>query len=108
MEALNSPPAIQFQCANDHLCQAHNRDSKPTNSCNSSDVVASDGVASESKDAGTADTTRPAGQTSCNVIEVGEDGLLRQCGKLCRNASALSDHKKRHRKRKPLDVEHNE
>ncbi len=65
----------------------------PLNSCNSLEGVASDGVALNSVDAGVASTTAPAGKATCNVIVVEEDGQLRQCWKVCKNARALYTHK---------------
>ncbi|WP_448215903.1 hypothetical protein [Endozoicomonas sp. 2B-B] len=65
------------------------------------DVVASDGVASDGvflnlMGAGSADPTHLAGQTKCNEIVSGEDGQQRQCGKVCKNARALSSHRSKY------------
>ncbi|WOG29524.1 hypothetical protein [Endozoicomonas sp. 8E] len=61
--------------------------------CNLIDGVASDRVALDSIAAGTANTIDPDWQATCNVILVGEDGQLRQCGKVYKNAKVLSNHK---------------
>ncbi|WOG26931.1 hypothetical protein [Endozoicomonas sp. 8E] len=58
-----------------------------------SDGVASDGVAFDSMVTGAADATSPAQQATCNVIVFGEDGLLRQCGKVYKNKKILLSHK---------------
>ncbi len=58
------------------------------------DGVALDGVASDSMAAGTANTIDPDWQVTCNVILVGEDGQLRQCGKVLKNNKALLSHKR--------------
>ncbi|WP_257255157.1 MULTISPECIES: hypothetical protein [unclassified Endozoicomonas] len=36
---------------------------------------------------------------------IGEGVQLQQCGKVCKNAKAHWEHKRRHRKRKPVDVD---
>ncbi|WOG26944.1 hypothetical protein [Endozoicomonas sp. 8E] len=58
--------------------------------CNSKD-----GLASVSEDTGEAHTTDTAGQTTCNVIVPGKNGQQRPCGKVCKNARALSVHKRK-------------
>ncbi|WP_422132434.1 hypothetical protein [Endozoicomonas sp. ALD040] len=64
--------------------------SDPSNSVNG---VASDGVILNSIAEVAADSTSPAGQITCNVIVLGKDGLLQQCGRAFKNAKVLSVHK---------------
>ncbi|WOG26956.1 hypothetical protein [Endozoicomonas sp. 8E] len=45
-----------------------------------------------------------SGQKTCYVTVVGEDGQQRPCGKVCSNAGVLYDHRRKHLKRKPVDV----
>ncbi len=70
-----------------------------------SDGVASDGVASDSMAAGAVDTTPLVGQTTCNIILIGDDGQLRQCGKLLKNKKVLWSHRsKYHTGQKTCDL----
>ncbi|WP_422473497.1 hypothetical protein [Endozoicomonas sp. ALB032] len=57
-------------------------------SCNSSDGAALNSVVS-----GEADATCLASKVTCNVLVLGEDDHLRQCGSVCKNVRALSSHK---------------
>ncbi|WP_257254757.1 MULTISPECIES: hypothetical protein, partial [unclassified Endozoicomonas] len=46
-----------------------------------------------------------SGIQTCVEIKVGADGQWRPCGRVCKDAQALSNHKRRHRKRKPADLD---
>ncbi|WP_257274580.1 hypothetical protein [Endozoicomonas sp. SESOKO4] len=48
------------------------------------------------------------GPQACDAGVIGEDGLLRPCGKVCNDTKSLSSHKRIHRKRKPVDVTRND
>ncbi|WOG27060.1 C2H2-type zinc finger protein [Endozoicomonas sp. 8E] len=66
------------------------RPASDSSSCN-----ATNGVASDSTGAGVPHATDLYGQVTCNVILIGENGQLLQCGKVFKNAESLSTHKKR-------------
>ncbi|WOG26946.1 hypothetical protein [Endozoicomonas sp. 8E] len=53
----------------------------------------SDGFASDSIVTGAADNPPPARQTICNVIMIGDDGQLQQCGRVFKNEKSMSCHK---------------
>ncbi|WOG27063.1 C2H2-type zinc finger protein [Endozoicomonas sp. 8E] len=65
------------------------RPASDSSSCN-----ATNGVAPDSTGEGVPHTTDPYGQATCNVILIGENGQLLQCGKVFKNAESLSTHKK--------------
>ncbi|WOG27075.1 C2H2-type zinc finger protein [Endozoicomonas sp. 8E] len=65
------------------------RPASDSSSCN-----ATNGVAPDSTGAGVPHATDPYGQATCNVILIGENGQLLQCGKVFKNAESLSRHKK--------------
>ncbi|WP_257276492.1 hypothetical protein, partial [Endozoicomonas sp. SESOKO4] len=44
-----------------------------------------------------------SGQKTCDMSVLGKDGQQRACGAVCKHARALLTHKRRHRKRKPVD-----
>ncbi len=80
----------------DDVCRFR-QSSDPSNSVN--------GVASNSMVSEAADTTPPVGQATCNVILMGDDGQLRQCGKVFKNERVLISHKsKYHTGQKTCDL----
>ncbi|WOG27131.1 hypothetical protein [Endozoicomonas sp. 8E] len=85
----------------------HNLDGNPANNCNSVCEVASDGVAKDlmTMSAEASYATAPAGQSGCDISVVGKDGQSQPWGKLCKNAQALMNQKRKHRDPKPVDVE---
>ncbi|WOG26934.1 hypothetical protein [Endozoicomonas sp. 8E] len=91
--------AIPGQSTYSHLTNAQ------CNSCNSEDGVALDGVAPDLLATGAAHRTKPAGQKACNLVLIGEDGQLLQCGKVFKNTQSLSSHKSTyHTGQKTCDV----
>ncbi|WP_422412325.1 MULTISPECIES: hypothetical protein [unclassified Endozoicomonas] len=50
-------------------------------------------------------TTDDSAKPTCDLTMAGKNGQPQPCGSGCISARALTDHKRVHRKRKPVDVE---
>ncbi|WOG27106.1 hypothetical protein [Endozoicomonas sp. 8E] len=75
----------------------------PVSSCNPTESVTAAVTFTTDLSGPLNDDESMSGSGTCDVSMVGEDGLQRLCGTVCKNANYLTEYKRKHNKRKLFD-----